>query len=304
MRFSFRFLSLSAAAVLAAAPSPLTAAPLTQATVTTVVKDVKVLSPGKAGKAAAVNEIVRREQAVRTGGSSRAELTFTDSTLLRMGANSLFNFEEGTRNVNLESGTLLFQVPKTAGGAQLRTAAVTAAITGTTGLYHYTAPSAREPGVVKLILLEGTARIAGKKIRGGQMFTALVNRKLELYDVKVHTIDIKQIMETSPLIAGAFAPLTSQKLIAKVLNRQSHPEYAGAGNPTEQSTAVDTMHDRIVRVNTLPQPRPPVAAAPPGTPGRRTPPPTNPGAVDSVDSICRHNPLDPRCAGGAVYNRR
>ena len=70
--------------------------------------------------------------AVRTGIESRAELTFTDQTLARLGANTIFSFDKGTRNLELGGGVMLLRVPKDAGGAQINTAAVTAAITGTT----------------------------------------------------------------------------------------------------------------------------------------------------------------------------
>src|SRR5437762_10111258 len=108
------------------------AAQLKEAQVTQVVKDVKLLPTGAAARPAAVSDEVRDGTAVRTGVDSRSELKFTDQTLARLGANTLFSFTEGTRNLNLQDGAMLLCVPKGAGGAKINSSAVTAAITGTT----------------------------------------------------------------------------------------------------------------------------------------------------------------------------
>ena len=81
-----------------------TAAQLKEAQVTQVVKDVKLLPTGAAARPATVNDEVRDGIAVRTGVDSRSELKFTDQTLARLGANTLFSFSEGTRNLNLQDG--------------------------------------------------------------------------------------------------------------------------------------------------------------------------------------------------------
>ncbi|MDQ3626248.1 MAG: FecR family protein [Verrucomicrobiota bacterium] len=80
---------------------------------------------------------MREGTAVRTGVESRTELTFADQTLARLGANTIFSFDEGTRSMDLGGGAMLLRVPKDAGGAKITTAAVTAAITGTTVLLEY-----------------------------------------------------------------------------------------------------------------------------------------------------------------------
>jgi cyclopropane fatty-acyl-phospholipid synthase-like methyltransferase len=70
-------------------------------------------------------------------------LLFRDQTLTRLGADTFFSFTQGTRDLTLERGTLLLQVPKGRGGARIRTAAVTASITGTTILLEHTAKRRR-----------------------------------------------------------------------------------------------------------------------------------------------------------------
>jgi mannose-6-phosphate isomerase-like protein (cupin superfamily) len=119
---------------LTAAPRSAKAEPLKEARITQIIKDVKLLPGETAPRPAVVNDAVRGGMAVRTGLDSRTELTFTDLTLTRLGANSIFSFNQGTRELTLGEGALLFQVPKGTGGAKIKTASITAAITGTTGV--------------------------------------------------------------------------------------------------------------------------------------------------------------------------
>ncbi|HKR54517.1 MAG TPA: hypothetical protein VJR93_09240, partial [Chthoniobacterales bacterium] len=83
------------------------AAELKEARVTEVVKDVKLLPTGAAARPAAVSDEVRDGTAVRTGLESRSELKFPDQTLARLGANTVFSFNEGTRSLNLQDGAML-----------------------------------------------------------------------------------------------------------------------------------------------------------------------------------------------------
>ncbi|MFM8808354.1 MAG: FecR domain-containing protein, partial [Chthoniobacterales bacterium] len=85
---------------------------LNQATVTRVVKNVEVIPQGAQPKPANVGEVVGGGADVRTGAESRAQLTFPDQTLARLGENTVFSFERGTRSLDLESGAILLQVPK------------------------------------------------------------------------------------------------------------------------------------------------------------------------------------------------
>ena len=128
------------------------AAPRREAHVTQIIKDVRLLPAQGAPRPAVVNDNVRSGTAVRTGVDSRTELTFTDQTLARLGANTIFSFHEGTRNLDLSRGAMLLSVPKGSGGAQITTAVVTAAITGGTGLLDYTPGS-----YIKFIVWRGSA---------------------------------------------------------------------------------------------------------------------------------------------------
>ena len=135
-------------------PNDVIALDFSQARVTQVVQDVKVVPTGSAARAAAVNETVHQGSAVQTGTQSRSELTFQDQTITRLGENTIFTVGQGARTVELGSGQFLLYVPKKAGGAKVKMGSVTAAITGTTVMGHV-----YESGVVEFTVLEGSACI-------------------------------------------------------------------------------------------------------------------------------------------------
>ena len=76
-------------------------------------------------------DVITKDLALKTGGDSRAELEFPDLTITRVGANALFRFLAGKRQIILDGGTMLFHAPKGAGGGKVETGAITAAVTGT-----------------------------------------------------------------------------------------------------------------------------------------------------------------------------
>jgi hypothetical protein len=122
--------------------------------VTQVVKEVKLFAPQMAPRAAVLNDRVRDNGGIRTGQGARGELTFGDQTIARLGANSVLEFSEGMRTMNLGEGALLFQIPKGATGAQIKTAAITVSSTGATGIIER-----HGKFYIKCLLLEGEARV-------------------------------------------------------------------------------------------------------------------------------------------------
>ncbi len=199
--------------VILAAFGSTNAAELKEARVTQIVRDVKLLPNAAPARPAVVNDQVHNGTAVRTGLESRTELMFTDATLARLGANTIFSFTEGTRNLELNDGAMLLRVPKNAGGAKINTAAVTAAITGTTIMLEF-----HKNSYVKFIVLEGTGRIfipnrVGESVlvHAGQMVITQPNAKNLPNPVDV---DIRKLMKTSRLIKG-FGKMGSEDLIAE-----------------------------------------------------------------------------------------
>src|SRR5436190_16959046 len=213
---------LALSAALTSAESP---AVLKEARVTQVVKDVKLVPHQAEPRPATTSDTVRGDTAVRTGPESRAELTFTDLTIARLGANTIFSFNEGTRTVDLANGAILLRVPKNSGGAKIQTAAVTAAITGTTVIAEYHPKS-----YAKYLVLEGVMRVYLKGVLGesillhaGQMIILNPNatRLSEPVD-----FDLKRLIETSLFFQG-FRPLGSEPLLADAQHVQLEKKAAG-----------------------------------------------------------------------------
>src|SRR5438045_9724294 len=143
------------------------AGPLTSAQVTKIINRVTVIEPAKGNRPAVLRDVIKDDLGLQTGVRSRSELLFQDNTLTRLGAETLFSFKTGTRDLTLEKGSMLLQVPKGLGGAKIHTAAVTAAITGTTIMMEYS------PGrYLKVLVLEGSLRLS----RNGSFNDSLVLR--------------------------------------------------------------------------------------------------------------------------------
>ena len=186
---------------------------LRSARITQAVKDVKVYSGSATGRSATIGETIGSSSSVTTGRRSRAELTFQDATITRLGQNSVFSFRNGTRDIELKQGSILLQVPKSAGGATIRTATVTAAITGTTSMCEYS------PGKwVKLLTLEGTQKLSikGRKdpvfVPSGQMIVMHPDGRVVPSPI---TIDVAKLLASS-ILAGdkVFSPLPAEATVA------------------------------------------------------------------------------------------
>ncbi|MFB6345472.1 MAG: FecR domain-containing protein [bacterium] len=102
-------------------------------------------------QARAGRDILQGSMALETRRKSRSELLFADGSVARIGSNSLFSFTETARELQLGRGILLLQVPGNSERTTVRTAAASAALTGTTVMLE------QQPDqYVKMIVLEGT----------------------------------------------------------------------------------------------------------------------------------------------------
>src|SRR5712692_2771178 len=91
-----------------------------EARVTQVIRDVRLLASHAAPRPASVNDNVHEGTAVRTGSDSRAELTFPDQTLARLGANTVFSFGADTKTYDLGGGAILMCAPKSSGQLKIK----------------------------------------------------------------------------------------------------------------------------------------------------------------------------------------
>jgi len=201
---------------------------LKAARVTQVIKDVKLLGAQGAQRSAAISDDVREGTAVRTGTDSRAELTFTDLTITRLGANTVFSFNAGARQLDLGGGAVLVEVPRNAAAVKINTAAVTAAITGGTALFEY-----HKGMPAKLLILEGKGQFCSKihpdecvTVGPGEMAMMTIDGRI----TQPTKFNAKVVMKTSKLIVG-FPPLANEDLILAVIERQLAEQSEGTSNP-------------------------------------------------------------------------
>jgi hypothetical protein len=125
---------LGVAAAAWSLPGARAAVPFDSARVTVVENRVSIgalAQPEAGGRTAKVSDVVREKDFLSTETDSRAELEFKDNSLVRVGQNTIFSFNAESRALALKKGSMLFYVPPGAGGGEIRTPSLTAAITGT-----------------------------------------------------------------------------------------------------------------------------------------------------------------------------
>src|SRR5438132_10897524 len=208
------------------------ASPLTSAEVTKIINRVSVIEPAKGDRPAVVRDVIKDDRGLQTAARSRSELLFQDNTLTRIGAETFFSFKTGTRDMTLERGSMLMQVPKGLGGAKIHTAAVTAAITGTTIMMEYS------PGkYLKVLVLEGSLRLS----RNGSFGDSVVLHPGQMVIMRPDAkkipdpidVDLAEIVKTSTLLnfpRGDILP--SMSLIQAAISDQAKEVAKGTLVPT------------------------------------------------------------------------
>jgi FecR protein len=199
--------------------------------------NVVTLAPNLTSAAHPASEgaVIHDENVVRTGTESRAELEFTDLTLARLGSNSIFSFDAKERVMNFQKGAVLFSKPTNSGAIQLRSGAISGAITGTTGFISTVAME----GLGKTGHInsngKGTTTIIGileGKVQGGSHWTdssghehttpfklgpgeLLVSRPDGM--PRMAQFDIPRFVKSSPLIKGFKAPLPNAAALDRAI---------------------------------------------------------------------------------------
>jgi len=266
---------VSAASLQAQSPSP-----LPEGRVTIIFHDVQLLPEQAGARPAAIDDKVDENTALRTGDDSRSELAFSDLTITRLGANTIFSVNKAGRNIRLDAGSILVYARKNSGGAEISTKAVSVGITGTT-LILESEPATRD----RLTVLEGSTRFSLNaypdqvtNVRGGQVLNVNAGaRRLP----KPGRVDLRRIVETHPLIKN-FPPLPSLDLILGTQGRnlggprQMRPLGTGQPRPTYVPRPIPPPQPTPPPVG-VPTPAPIATATPRPTPrptARPTPRPT------------------------------
>ncbi len=230
-------------------------ADLRESTLVQVVNEVKVAAPQAAEKDAHANDVVRAPDKIRTGAKSRAELKASDNTLTRIGANTVFSFEQSGRVLNLEKGSVLFHSPAGRGGGTIKSAGASAAVLGTTLIV-----AAMQDGGFKCLLLEGKGTITlpnGKtqKLEAGDM--VYVPAGAQDFGTVVK-IDLGKLVEGSQLVNGFNNPLPTIGDIRNEIAKQNiaiiSGDYeetglmiGGVGTLKNEPKSIDPTVDQIAK---------------------------------------------------------
>jgi hypothetical protein len=208
-------------------------------------------SMGAAPRPAPQGAVVQNENVVRTGTESRAELEFTDLTLARLGANSIFSFDAQARALNFTQGALLFSKPARSGRVEVRSGAITAAITGSTGFIsnhpfagmkkgRRGAPKITGESTTMLGMLEGKLHgnsgwrdASGREhsvhfsLGPGEMLVAQPGRP-----PVVVQFDLPRFVKTSPLIKGFSHQLRNLEQLNAAIAEYQSEQRRGFIEPT------------------------------------------------------------------------
>lgn len=249
MKPRFNQSSRTALLALTASVFPMQASNLPDAVVTQKINQVTLANSRESTpKAVSPGAVVRESNVLRTGSKSRAELEFGDKTLARMGANSIFSFDANTRTLDFSKGALLISKPKKSERLEIRSGAISAAITGSTAFLSIT-PVKLEPGLIlhpdvpketHLVgmiegQLKGNAKWSDKGKLRTQPFSLMPGDMLVSQPGQVPVVvrfDLPRFLKTSPLLTDFKGALANAPLIEKEAARYASLQQRGFIEPT------------------------------------------------------------------------
>jgi hypothetical protein len=204
------------------------AVPLTESTFTEIIRQANVVNAAdKSTTPAQVNEVFKAPDLVRTGTASRIEMTAPDKTITRVGANTVFTFEPGGRDILLQRGSVLFHAPAGAGGGSIKYHGTAAAVLGTTEL-----ATVLPDGSFKILDLEGNVKVTLKNLltidlKPGQM--VIVAPDGESFG-PVLNFNLGRLVQRLLLVMGFEKPLSSLPLIEAAAQLQNEVFAKGGQN--------------------------------------------------------------------------
>lgn len=206
------------------------ATPLTESVFTEIINDAKVVTAStQAAAPAKKDELFKSPDLVRTGPASRVELTASDNTITRIGANTVFTFESSGRTIDLEKGSILFHSPPGKGGGAIKHSGASAAVLGTTIIGAILAD-----GSFKVMVLEGQCLVT---LRDGSALTLKAGQFVIIppdgssFGRGILNFNIQQLVSRLMLLQGFSHPLASLPEINDAIHEQNTDIGNGTGGP-------------------------------------------------------------------------
>jgi hypothetical protein len=209
---------LTAAIFLCAAMSAFAATTLTESSFTEIIREANVVTTAdKSVAPARTNEVFKVPDLVRTGPASRVEMTAPDKTVTRIGANTVFTFEPGERNIRMQRGSILFHSPAGAGGGAIKYHGTAAAVLGTTMLC-----AVMPDGRFKILDLEGHVKVT---LATGKSVTLNAGEMVIVYPDgndcgEVMVFNLGKLVPHLLLVTGFSQTLSSMPLILAAVQAQ------------------------------------------------------------------------------------
>lgn len=214
--------------VVCAGMSAFAATPLTESTFTEIINQANVVAAAtKNTTPARTNEVFKAPNLVRTGPASRVEMTAPDKTVTRIGANSVFTFED-ERNIRLEKGSILFHSPAGMGGGAVKNRGTAAAVLGTTMIC-----AMLPDGSFKIMCLEGFVKVTLSNglsitLKAGEMIIVPPDG---LSFGSLMQFNIGQLVGELQLTGGFSHELSSMPLIDAAIKEQNTQVANGQAGP-------------------------------------------------------------------------
>ena len=211
----------------------------------TAVKNQVGQTDGSEKKQAQKDGKIAEGNKVDTGAGSCTEMTFTDSSVMRMGQNSHFSFDSKERLIRLDKGTILMHVPPGNGGVAIEAGGVVGSVSGSTVM-----ASSDGNGNFTFAVLEsdgGAGQITNKDgsvtpLAPGFMGVVSADRPGVSTSFEVN---VTALMESSPLFTEFTTPMPGNEKVVAVAEQQGEAIESGAKvlektpNADEKSARVD-----------------------------------------------------------------
>jgi len=179
---------------------------------------VNQVTTGEGASAKASDKLMEKVP-LATGNGSFAEVKFKDSSVLRAAPDTKFAFASKDRSINLETGSLLMNIPAGNGGIRVEADGIQGEVTGTTLM-----ASRDKEGNFGFVILEtsGSAKVTsntGKiaSLTAGQI--ALVRKSDG--SIRVFELNLDAAVQFSPLFAAFDRPMPGMEKVMAVADVQA-----------------------------------------------------------------------------------
>lgn len=190
------------------------------ARVTRVVKNVSLVRPGGGTQAVAPNQSIGPGAVIRTGPEARAELTFADTAVMRLGGKTSLRLGD---QLILDEGAVLFDAPGRAASGTIRTGTITVEGAGATGIIERFGRL-----YAKIMVLQGTARVFLPEVVGESILLTpgeilILKPEAKALPEPVN-YNISHLYKTSLLAHHEFGRLPGDaQIVAEIAKQQSDP---------------------------------------------------------------------------------